>query len=137
VVIVAGAGSRWARRRRIDLSDLVDANWILTPAGSLNTALVNEAFLRSKLNAPKIALTTFSVHLRTHLLSTSDFLAAMPRSVLNLNAKQFGLKALPVKLPVRSFPVAIVTLKNRTLSPVAELFLEHLRTLTKSTSMKA
>jgi DNA-binding transcriptional LysR family regulator len=136
VVVAAGVRSRWARRRKINLSELVDAPWILTPVGSLNTELVVEAFLSNKLKVPKIALTTFSVHLRTHLLSTSEFVAAMPRSVLHLNAKQFGLKALPVKLPVRSFPVAVVTLRNRALSPVAELFLDHLRALTRSMAMK-
>lgn len=135
VVVAAGVRSRWARRRKIDLSELVDAPWILTPAGSLNTELVVEAFLRNQLKVPKIALTTFSVHLRTHLLSTNDFVAAMPRSVLRFNAEQFGLKELPVKLPVRSFPVAIVTLKNRALSPIAELFLKQLRTLAKSITM--
>ncbi len=135
VVIATGMRSRLARRTKIDLSELVDVPWILTPIGSLHPELIVEAFQRNQLNVPKIAVTTFSVHLRTHLLSTGDFVAAMPRSVLRFNAKQFGLKALPIKLPAHNFRVAIVTLKNRTLSPVAELFLQHLRTLTKSTMM--
>ena len=81
---------------------------------------------------PKTALTTFSVHLRTHLLSTSEYVTAMPRSVLQLNAAKFGLnKALPIKLPVRSFPVAVVTLKKMTSSPVAKLFVEYLSKATK------
>ena len=132
VVIVAGARSRWARRRKISLSELVDAPWIVTPSGLLTTELVADEFLRNRLKAPKIAVTTFSVHLRTHLLATNEFIAVMPRSVLLLNAKQFSLKSLPIKLPVQGFPVAVVTLKNRTLSPVVELFLKHLRTQTKS-----
>jgi DNA-binding transcriptional LysR family regulator len=126
VVVVAGLNSRWARRGKIELADLAKARWILTPTGSLNPELVAEAFEISKVKPPKTALTTFSVHLRTHLLSTSEYVTAMPRSVLEFNAKKFGLKALPIKLPVRSFPVAVVTLKNRTLSPVAKLFVEYL-----------
>lgn len=136
VVVVAGLHSRWARRRKIEFADLADARWILTPAGSLNPELIAEAFELSQLNAPKIALTTFSVHLRTHLLATNDYVAVMPRSVLQANAEKFGFKALPVKLPVRSFPVAVVTLKNRTLSPVTDLFIKYLRKQTKSASMK-
>ena len=131
-VVAAGIRSRWGRRRDINLSELVDAPWVLTPADSLYPELIVEAFQVNQLKIPKIALTTFSVHLRTHLLSRSDFVAVMPRSVLHFNAKQFGLKPLPVKLPLRFFPVVIVTLKSRTLSPVAELFLKHLRALTKS-----
>jgi DNA-binding transcriptional LysR family regulator len=71
------------------------------------------------------SVTTFSLQLRAYLLTTGDFLTAIPKSMLRLNAECLGLKALPVKMPFRNFfPVAIVTLKNRTLSPVVELFLK-------------
>jgi hypothetical protein len=39
---------------------------------------------------------------------------------------------LPVDLPARPWPVAIVTLKNRTLSPVVERFIACAREVTKS-----
>jgi hypothetical protein len=38
---------------------------------------------------------------------------------------------LPVNLSDRPFPLAIVTLKNRTLSPVVERFIEYLRDFTQ------
>ena len=40
-------------------------------------------------------------------------------------------KGLPVKLPIRRFPIAVVTLKNRALTPVAQLSIERLRALKK------
>jgi len=132
VVVAAGTHSRWARQRKIKLADLSEARWILTPAGSLNPELIADAFELHQLKAPKVMVTSFSVHLRTHLLAASEYVAAMPRSVLHANARIFGLKMLPVKLPIRRFPVALVTLKNRTLSPVAELFIRHLRKQTGS-----
>jgi DNA-binding transcriptional LysR family regulator len=135
VIVVAGARSRWARYRQIELADLADARWILTPAGSLYPELISEAFEINGLKAPRITLTTFSVHLRNHFLATNEFVAAMPVSLLQPNADKFGLKALPIKLPVRRFSVAVVTLKNRTLGPVAELFIEHLRKHNKSTTL--
>jgi len=51
---------------------------------------------------------------------------------LCLNAGRFGLKELPINLPARPWPVAIVTLKNRTLSPVVGRFLECAREVAKS-----
>ena len=51
---------------------------------------------------------------------------------MRLHGERFVLKVLPVDVPVRPWPVGIVTMKNRTLSPVAELFIEHLRTSTNS-----
>lgn len=134
-VVAAGANSVWARRRKIDLSELIDEPWIATPRETLPTMLIEQAFQAANLPAPKIRVTTFSVQLRTHLLVTGNFLSAMPGSMLRLNADSIGLRALPVKLPIHSFPVAIVTLKNRTLSPVVELFLERLRTFVKSSGL--
>jgi DNA-binding transcriptional LysR family regulator len=130
-IIAAGANSRWARRRKIDLADLVDASWIGTSRQTLTTILVEQAFHTSNLPAPKMRVTTFSAWLRAYLLVTGDFLTAMPKSLLRLNAEGIGLKQLPIDLPTARFPVAAVTLKNRTLSPAVELFLECLRTYVK------
>ena len=43
-----------------------------------------------------------------------------------------GLKALPVDLGIPARPVAAVKLKNRTVSPVVELFIKHALELAKS-----
>jgi hypothetical protein len=37
------------------------------------------------------------------------------------------LKALTVELPANQWTVTIITLKNRALSPIAKLFIEHAR----------
>lgn len=131
LVVAAGMHSRWATRRHVDLADLVDEPWILTQPNAWNTAVVAEAFRARGLKMPNISLATYSVHLRTHLLATGPFITVFPRSVLQLNANRLSLKVLPVELPVKPWPVAIVTLKNRTLTPVAQRFIEHVRAYTK------
>jgi DNA-binding transcriptional LysR family regulator len=135
LVLAAGLQSRWARRRKLELAELISAPWLLTAADTWNLLRVEEAFQASRLNMPKVTLTTFSVHLKTYLLAARDFVTALPRSVVELNAARFGLKVLPVQLPNRPWPVAIVTLKNRTLSPVVQLFIEHLRAFTKTKAL--
>jgi hypothetical protein len=40
-------------------------------------------------------------------------------------------KALPVKTPENPYPTGIITLKNRTLSPLAELFINCAREVAK------
>ena len=136
MVVSAGIQSRWARRRKIDLAELVDEPWILPPTDSWNYTNVAEAFRTRGLPLPKVRLVTFSVHLRTSLLATGRFLTAFPSSVLSLDAGQLPLKFLPVDLPARPWPVVIVTLKNRTLNPVAQLFIDHLRAFTKTMAAK-
>jgi DNA-binding transcriptional LysR family regulator len=133
-IIAAGANSRWARKRKIDLKDLLDASWVGTSRQTLTTTLMEQAFLASNLPAPKMRVVTFSVQVRAHLLASSDFVSAMPKSMLHLNPECRGLKELPIRLPSPKFPVAIVTLKNRTLTPAAELFLDSLRSYVKATA---
>jgi DNA-binding transcriptional LysR family regulator len=127
-VIAAAADSRWARRRRIGLADLRDASWVGTPRQTFTTIQMERAFQASGLPVPKMRVVTFSVQVRAHLLASGEFVSAMPKSLLRLNPECKGLKQLPIKLAKGSFPVAIVTLKNRTLSPPVELFLDNLRT---------
>jgi DNA-binding transcriptional LysR family regulator len=57
--------------------------------------------------------------------------------MMHLFAERMALKILPIRLPVREWPVAIVTLKDRTLNPVARLFIEHVRAAWNSPSLDA
>lgn len=132
LVVAAGTQSKWARRREIDLAELVNERWILSAPGTWNHMVVTEAFRARGLELPKIALSTLSIHLRTNLLASGLFITVFPHSVLRLYGARFSLKALPVRLPIRPWPVSIVTLKNRTLSPVVELFITCTRKVTKS-----
>jgi DNA-binding transcriptional LysR family regulator len=123
LVVVAGAQTRWVSRRKIDLADLIDESWILTPPNTWNYTGLAEAFEARGLAMPKISVVTSSMDVSTHLLANGQFLTAYARSF----ADRHLLKILPVELPVRRWPVAIVTLKNRTLSPVVERFVECAR----------
>jgi DNA-binding transcriptional LysR family regulator len=131
-VIAAGANSRWARRRKIELADVLDATWVGTPRQTFSTALTERAFRAANLPPPKMRVMTFSVQLRAHLLAGGDFLTTMPKSMLHLNPECRGLKELPIRLPNSNFPLAIVTLKDRTLTPAVALFLDRLRSHVKS-----
>jgi len=132
VIIAAGANSRWGRRRKIAFADLLDAAWVGTSRQALTTTLVARAFQTNNLPVPKLRVMTYSVQLRARLLATGDFLTALPRSMLRLNPEFGSVKQLSIKLPDPGFPVAIVTLKDRTLTPAVELFLDTLRGHIKS-----
>jgi hypothetical protein len=54
-----------------------------------------------------------------------------PRSLLHFSAERHFVKALPVKLPAFPRPVGIITLKNRTVSPVTQLFIDAAREVAK------
>ena len=134
LVVAAGAQNRWTLRRKVDLAELVAEPWILTPANTWNSMILADAFRARGLDLPKPCLVTFSVHLRASLLAMGPFITAFPGSIMRLNAEQLSVKVLPIDLPVQPWPIAIVTLKNRTLTPVAQLFIDHLRAFTRSIS---
>jgi DNA-binding transcriptional LysR family regulator len=132
LVVACGMQTKWVRRRKIDLAELIGEPWILSAADTWNYRALAEAFQARGLAMPNIALTTLSVHLRTQLLADSEFITILPASLLRTHARYFSLKLLPVDLPTRPWPTAVVTLKNRTLSPVVERFIESVREVAKS-----
>jgi len=133
-LVVAGTRSRWAGRRKITLPELMNERWILFPPESLITRYFAAALHAKGLELPRESVTTFSFHVRMQLLATGRFLTIMLGSVLRHNAHRWSLKALPVDIGAPSAPIALFTLKNRTLSPVVEIFIEHMRQVAKSTT---
>jgi DNA-binding transcriptional LysR family regulator len=73
----------------------------------------------------------YSMHVRVAMATSGRFITTFPSAVMRFSAESFPLKRLPVNLADRPFPLAIVTLKNRTLSPVVERFIEYLRDFTQ------
>lgn len=131
-VVAASAQSPWTRRRRLALADLVNEPWVLPPPGSGITSLAMKAFSASGLDYPRTTVVTDSPHVRMSLLATGRFLTILPASTLRSPTQRSELKALPVELPMTRIPNGIVTLKKRSLSPVARLFIETARDVAKS-----
>lgn len=130
-VVVAGAQNPWVRRRRIKLAELANELWTLPPPESVIGSIVREAFRKSGLNYPRVTVVTDAPHTRISLLATGRFVTVFPASVLKFSTTGSELKVLPVELPMARRPNGIVTLKNRTLSPVAQLFIDCAREVAK------
>jgi DNA-binding transcriptional LysR family regulator len=139
--VVAGMHSPWTRRRKIELAELINEPWTLSTPESFPGFLVERAFRARGLEVPRTGMTTQSLEMTNALLATGRFLAILPAVMLHFSAKRLGLRSLPVDLPFKPWPVGIVTLKKRTLSPVAELFIqcarEVMRPLVKGRSKSA
>lgn len=132
LVVVAGSNSPWARRRKLDLADLAGEPWILSGPNRWNYRVVEEAYRTRGGRMPKVRLSTLSVHLRANLLTDGEFISTFPESVANFYAQRFGLKILPVELPRHPWPVVLLTLKQRTLSPVVTAFMDCARAVTRA-----
>jgi DNA-binding transcriptional LysR family regulator len=129
--VVAGMHSKWARRPKVELADLIDETWCMAPPDTLVGSRCVEAFRASGLDVPKRTVLASSIQLYNGLLATERFLAIMPDSLLKFRAKRFGLKGLPIELPVPPRFIGIVTVKDRTISPAARVFIDMTREVTK------
>jgi DNA-binding transcriptional LysR family regulator len=129
--VVAGINSRWARHRKLALKDLIDEAWAMPPPDQRAGVRFRDAFQASGLAIPHVAVASYGHQISSALVSTGRFLAIIPGSYFKYNGKRFGLKALPIRLPIPPRPVGVVTLKNRTLSPLAQLFTKGAREVAK------
>jgi DNA-binding transcriptional LysR family regulator len=126
-VVVAGRSNRWLRRRGVELADLVDEPWVLPPLDSLHGALIVEAFRSAGLDVPLATIFTFSFALRERLVGAGPFLTTAPTFLMRSPGNHSWLRELPIELPATRSPIAVVTLRNRALGPVADLFIAHMR----------
>ncbi len=132
-VIVAGARNPWLRHRRVRLAELTKGLWVLPPSDrdTVGAAILKD-FRARGLEYPRAAVVSNSPHVRMSLVASGRFLSIVPAFALRFHTKSAGIKVLPVVLPPFRIPVGVVTLKNRTISPVAQLFIEHARNVANS-----
>src|SRR5712691_514610 len=122
-VVAAGAQSPWVRRRRIKLAELVNESWTLPPPKSVIATVAMEVFRVSGLDYPRTIVVADNAQARIGLVATGRFLTILQASALRFPTGQPDIRVLPVEPQMAEVPVGIVTLKNRTISPVAQLFI--------------
>jgi DNA-binding transcriptional LysR family regulator len=132
LMVAVGTQSPLTRRRNTQLKNLVDEQWVLAPTGTRLGLLESEAFDTSGVGRPKAGVVSLSTHVRCQLIGAARFVGFLPASVLRFNRERFALKALPIKLAVDVHPITVVTLKHRTLSPPAQLFVEEAKSIARS-----
>jgi DNA-binding transcriptional LysR family regulator len=130
-VVVGGAQNPLVRRRKIELPELLNESWVLPPPGGVISSAAMEVFRAAGLDYPRATVIADLPQARMSLLASGLFLTILHASALKFPTTRTELKVLPVELPMAAMPVGIVTVKNRTLNPVAKLFIEHAREVAK------
>jgi DNA-binding transcriptional LysR family regulator len=130
-VVVASTENPWAGRRKIELAELVHEPWTWPAPGTAFDSLVVEAFRANGLKPPRATVYADAINLRSRLAANGRFLAVVPAFVMKSPGKNASLKVLPVELPTTRRQIGIITLKNRTPSPLAQLFIKCAREIAK------
>jgi DNA-binding transcriptional LysR family regulator len=128
--VVAGMQHPRAQQRRIALGDLIHERWCLPPPDHPVGALVIDAFRRSGLEPPQRSVTVGSAQCTSNLIAKGGFLGVHGSMFLRFTPPSVRLKVLPVKLPIPLSATSVFTIADRTISPVAQLFIDCARELT-------
>jgi DNA-binding transcriptional LysR family regulator len=129
--VVAGMSNPWARRRKLALADLVNERWCLPPPDHPVGALVIEAFNSLGLDPPQRAVSVGSALCTSNIVARGQYLGVLGSMFLHFNPPSVRIKVLPIDFPVAAPPISVITLKGRTLSPAAQLFLDFTRGIVK------
>jgi DNA-binding transcriptional LysR family regulator len=121
-VVMAGAKKK-VGRRKLALAELVDERWVLPPPDSLPGSMIADVFRAEGLEPPQAHVVSFSVPLHQHLLAGGKFVTMLPLSMLHFG-KHLSLKLLPVVTVKKTYSIGIVALRNRTLAPFAQVFID-------------
>jgi DNA-binding transcriptional LysR family regulator len=136
-LVGAGSESRWAKLRNVTLADLIGEPWVLAQPGSLARSLHDAVFRNSGLQPPSATAVTVSLHLYLRLIETGRWLGFVPTSVMRFGGKHMRIKVLPVKIVSPPAPIGFVMIKDRTLTPLAERFIECARKVANSDTGRA
>jgi DNA-binding transcriptional LysR family regulator len=130
-VVVTAATNPLTRRRKLTLDEVANEPWTLFPHDSAFGSIIAEAFRANGQEPPHLMVPTLSVYLQNELLATGRFLTVLPGFMLNVPGRFPPLKALPVPLPNKATPIGLITLKGRTLTPIAQMFIDTARAIAK------
>lgn len=127
LLVVVGPQSKWSSRRRAALADLVDEPWIQARLEVEPGGPTFEAFKALGLEPPRVSIFSKSLNLRYSLLETGRYITMIPELALRLGPRRALLKVLPVDIPRWTQATAVSVLKDRTLSPMAQAFIDGVR----------
>ena len=104
-----------------------EQSWLEASKPQSSQAFQANIFRVCGLAVLRLTVATASSSLRDEPLATARFLAILPNFHLKFPRGHPCLRTLRVELPDIRMPIAVITLNNRTLSPIAQLFIDQAR----------
>ncbi|CAN5477530.1 LysR family transcriptional regulator [soil metagenome] len=109
------------------LSDVVDASWIVPPAGSVLRHRFELMFQEGGLAPPGNTVETAALLFITSMLQRSDMIAVLAADVARYYAAHGIVALLPLDMPCHMDNFGIITRSDRLLSPAAKVMMKALK----------
>ena len=113
---------------QLGLRDVVDAGWIVPPAGSVLRHRFELMFQEVGLQAPTNLIETGALLFTTKMLQQSDMISVIATDVAQYYARHGLMAILPLALPCQMDAFGIITRRGRLLSPAAKRMLHAIET---------
>ena len=123
--IVAAANHPLARRRNVSMADLVDQAWI-SMEHRLTLSVFTDLFNSRRLPAPRPLRTNSLVMLKS-LLATGEFLAMLPRHVVQREIRAGTVSRIDITTAGRRPVAGLIYLGRRNRSPAVEQVMNIVR----------
>lgn len=125
IEVVCRAGHPLAQKDKIELTDVLCADWILPETGSSLREDFRATFLNASLQPPDPVIVTSSTVLRLALVETSDMLGVLARRAALLQQARGALKILNLGLIFGHAPTLLLARGDAILPPAATAFVGH------------
>lgn len=124
--VVTRAASPWARRKKVELAELMDEPWLYSEPGNTVQARISEVILARCGRLPLVGVYTVAMSVRLALLALSGYVSCIPTSVYRHGVRGQPIKGLPIDMGLK-VSIAMISLNERTLSPAVQVFIEGAR----------
>jgi DNA-binding transcriptional LysR family regulator len=118
-------------RGTVRLDELHAFDWVLQPSGSLLRRTLEGIFVSHNAPLPERVLNTSSLLLSLVMVAQSDAIAAVSVEVANFlrTGADLGgsIEILPLEIDIVVQPYSLITVRNRSLSPAAQLLYDQIR----------
>lgn len=112
--VVARVGNRFEQCTSV--SQIADAQWIVGATTTLRRSTLEELYLQYDLGPPVIAVRADAVTMVQATVATSELLALLPQPMF---VNWENITALPIREPIRSMHLGLITLAGSPLPPAA------------------
>jgi DNA-binding transcriptional LysR family regulator len=113
------------KQAAVTLEDMTPFDWVLQPSGTLLRRAVEIRFSQKKIPLPRNIITTPSTVVGVALLRQSDCIMPLSQEMANFVVDQKGeiggIALLPIDFELSVRPYALITVKDRMLTPSAQM----------------
>jgi DNA-binding transcriptional LysR family regulator len=127
LAVAVGERNPLVRRRSLKLGDLMEEPWTMPHPFVIPGSPIVEIFREARLDLPRMLVLCDSVQMQAALLAAGRYVSFFPASLVRFAGKRYAIKVLPIELKRQPPPVGVITLNNRSLSPMSRLFIDRVQ----------